>query len=60
MINAFISHVHEESAIARQVRLLLKECFAEQIEVFLALNQAYSEREKFEERRKPPAFSGVC
>lgn len=36
MINAFISHVHEESAIARQVRLLLKECFAEQIEVFLA------------------------
>lgn len=26
----------------------------------LVLNQAYSEREKFEERRKPPAFSGVC
>jgi hypothetical protein len=26
----------------------------------LGLNQAYSEREKFEERRKPPAFSGVC
>jgi SNF2 family DNA or RNA helicase len=28
--------------------------------IVLALNQAYSEREKFEERRKPPAFSGVC
>ena len=26
----------------------------------LVLNQAYSEREKVEERRKPPAFSGVC
>ena len=28
--------------------------------ISLGLNQAYSEREKFEERRKPPAFSGVC